>query len=252
MTRLLPAAATPMTAASVSGSRRSVGRSMSTPYPDRGRTPARRRWPRSPAQFERSPTARSCCSTGWSPRPRPRCSCPRRPGCGWSCSCTCRWVCAPCEEADGTRSRERAVLSAAAAVVTTSAWTRDRLLELYRLPAERLDVARPAVDAADPVTGTAAGGELLCVAAVTLDKGHDLLLGALTAIADLSWQCTCVGSLDRDPMFAQDIRVHSRSAAPFGSGCASPGRGPGPIWTAATPPPTCSCWPRAPRPTGWS
>jgi glycosyltransferase involved in cell wall biosynthesis len=116
------------------------------------------------------------------------------------------------QEADGTRGRERAVLSAAAAVVTTSAWTRDRLLELYRLPAERVGVARPAVDAADPATGTAAGGALLCVAAVTFDKGHDLLLGALTAIADLSWQCTCVGSLDRDPMFAQDLRVRAQQS----------------------------------------
>jgi glycosyltransferase involved in cell wall biosynthesis len=116
------------------------------------------------------------------------------------------------QEADGARSGERAVLSAAAAVVTTSAWTRDLLLELYRLPADRVDVARPAVDAADPATGTAAGGELLCVAPVTFDKGHDLLLGALTAIADLSWQCTCVGSLDRDPMFAQDIRVNTQQS----------------------------------------
>ncbi len=47
---------------------------------------------------------------------------------------------------DGTgdaRTRERAVLSAAAAVVTTSAWARRRLLELYSLPADRVHVAEP-------------------------------------------------------------------------------------------------------------
>ena len=103
-----------------------------------------------------------------------------------------------------------------------------------------------------PVTGTAAGGELLCVAAVTLDKGHDLLLGALTAIADLSWQCTCVGSLDRDPMFAQDIRVAREHSPLRRAGALRRAADRAPIWTAATPPPTCSCWPRAPRPTGWS
>ena len=74
------------------------------------------------------------------------------------------------------------MLSAAAAVVTTSAWTRRRLLELYALPADRVHVAEPGVDAADLATGTAAGGALLCVAAVTSDKGHDVLLEALASV----------------------------------------------------------------------
>src|SRR5947209_5133440 len=63
--------------------------------------------------------------------------------------------------------QERAVLSAAAAVVTTSAWTRGRLIELYELAAHRVHVAQPGVDAAALASGTAAGGSLLCVAAVT-------------------------------------------------------------------------------------
>jgi glycosyltransferase involved in cell wall biosynthesis len=102
--------------------------------------------------------------------------------------------------------RERAVLTAAAAVVTTSAWTRRRLLELYALPANRVHVAEPGVDAAALAPGTAAGGALLCVAAVTFDKGHDLLLDALETIADPSWHCVCVGSLDRDPAFVDSVR----------------------------------------------
>ena len=116
----------------------------------------------------------------------------------------------PADDAtDETRVRERAVLSVAAAVVTTSAWARRRLLELYALPAERMYVAEPAVDAADLATGTAAGGALLCVAAVTFDKGHDVLLDALAATTDLSWHCACVGSLDRDPAFAEGLRRRS-------------------------------------------
>jgi glycosyltransferase involved in cell wall biosynthesis len=105
--------------------------------------------------------------------------------------------------------RERAVFSAAAAVVTTSAWARDRLLDLYPLPADRVLVAEPGVDAADLATGTAAGRALLCVAAVTFDKGHDVLLGALETVSDLSWQCVCVGSLDRDPAFVEALRRRS-------------------------------------------
>ncbi len=114
------------------------------------------------------------------------------------------------DRADKIRAWESAVLAAAAAVVTTSAWTRRRLLELYQLPADRLHVARPAVDAAELATGTAAGAALLCVAAVTFDKGHDVLIDALAAISELSWQCVCVGSLDRDPVFAHDVRRRSR------------------------------------------
>ena len=105
--------------------------------------------------------------------------------------------------------RERAVLSAAAAVVATSEWSRRRLLELYSLPADRVAVAAPAVDAADVATGTASGGSLLCVATVAHDKGHDVLLDALATVTDLSWHCACVGSLDRDPPFFEVLRRRS-------------------------------------------
>jgi glycosyltransferase involved in cell wall biosynthesis len=105
-----------------------------------------------------------------------------------------------------SRIRERAVLSVAPAVVTTSAWSRRRLLELYALAPGRVHVAEPAADAADLAPGSAAGAALLCVAAVTPDKGHDVLLDALATTADLSWRCVCVGSLDRDPDFVEDLR----------------------------------------------
>ena len=114
------------------------------------------------------------------------------------------------DEAGDARVRERAVLSVAAAVVTTSGWARRRLLELYPLPADRVHVAQPAVDAADLATGTTAGGALLCVAAVIFDKGHDVLLDALAATTDLPWHCVCVGSLDRDPAFVERLRRRAR------------------------------------------
>jgi glycosyltransferase involved in cell wall biosynthesis len=101
--------------------------------------------------------------------------------------------------------REREVVEAARAVVTTSAWCKRRLQELYELPAERVHVAEPGVDAADVAPGTAAGGQLLCVAATTPGKGHDVLLDALATV-DASWRCTCVGSLDKDPAFADGVR----------------------------------------------
>jgi glycosyltransferase involved in cell wall biosynthesis len=106
------------------------------------------------------------------------------------------------------RRRERAVLSAAAAVITTSAWARLRLIELYELVAHRVRVAEPGVDAAQLAGGSESGGSLLCVAAVTFDKGHDVLLAALESMSDMSWSCVCVGRLDREPEFVESLRCH--------------------------------------------
>jgi glycosyltransferase involved in cell wall biosynthesis len=113
---------------------------------------------------------------------------------------------------DGARAREREVLDAAAAVVTTSAWARRRLIELYDLPADRVHVAEPGAPVAESARGTETGEALLCVGAVTSEKGHDVLLEALEAISALAWKCTCVGSLDRDPAFVEDLGRRSLDA----------------------------------------
>ena len=104
------------------------------------------------------------------------------------------------------QEREGAVLSAARQVVTTSSWTRHRLLHHYELPPDKVHVARPGVDPAELAPGTDRGGELLCVAAVTWHKGHDVLLTALTSTVDLSWRCVCIGTLDREPVFAEQLK----------------------------------------------
>jgi glycosyltransferase involved in cell wall biosynthesis len=104
------------------------------------------------------------------------------------------------------RTREGAVLSAVASVVTTSAWSRRTLLELYSLPGDRVHVAEPGVDAAPLSPGTTTARALLCVAAVMPSKGHDLLLDALGTMTNLSWECLCVGSMERDPTFAESLR----------------------------------------------
>jgi glycosyltransferase involved in cell wall biosynthesis len=107
---------------------------------------------------------------------------------------------------DGVRERERAVLCAAAAVVTTSAWARRALLQLYELQPDRVAVAAPGVDAAALAPGTVTAGALLSVAAVIPGKGHDVLLDALATLNGHRWQCLCVGSLERDPAFAEHLR----------------------------------------------
>ncbi|MEU8068750.1 glycosyltransferase family 4 protein [Micromonospora sp. NPDC049151] len=97
-------------------------------------------------------------------------------------------------------------LAAATAVVATSEWTRRRLLDRYALPPRLVTVAPPGVDPAPVATGTPGGGRLLCVAAVTGVKGHDVLAAALAEVSDLDWTCDWVGPLDRDRAFADGLR----------------------------------------------
>jgi len=110
------------------------------------------------------------------------------------------------EPGRAAREREGTVLSAAAAVVTTSAWARRALLTLYSLPGERVQVAEPGADPAELSRGTTSAGALLSVAAVISGKGHDLLVDALEMLVDRRWHCLCVGSLDCDPAFASSLR----------------------------------------------
>jgi glycosyltransferase involved in cell wall biosynthesis len=119
----------------------------------------------------------------------------------------------PTGDRNDTRRRERAVLSVAAAVITTSEWARGRLQNLYELPSDRVHVAEPGVEAAPLATaGDDGGGSLLCVAAVIFEKGHDVLLSALEQLRDLTWRCLCAGSLERDPAFAETIRRRALEA----------------------------------------
>jgi glycosyltransferase involved in cell wall biosynthesis len=125
---------------------------------------------------------------------------------------------------DGPDEREGAVLSASVSVVTTSEWARSLLLEHYSVPADRIHVVAPGVEAADPAPGTATGGALLSVAAVIPGKGHDLLVDALATLNGHRWQCSCVGTVERDPAFVASLRRRA-----FDAGVNGRLRFPGPL-----------------------
>ncbi|MEU5903458.1 glycosyltransferase family 4 protein [Micromonospora sp. NPDC047467] len=101
---------------------------------------------------------------------------------------------------------EARALATARAVVTTSEWTRRRLLARHPLTASRVHVAPPGVTPAPVNSGSAAGDRLLCVAAVTHHKGHDVLVDALTVLADVPWTLVCAGTLTREPELAHRLR----------------------------------------------
>ncbi|GAA0798530.1 glycosyltransferase family 4 protein [Spirilliplanes yamanashiensis] len=89
-------------------------------------------------------------------------------------------------------AREAETLRAAAGVVATSAAAARRLAQLHGLTG--VAVAEPGVDPAPAAQPSPGGTRLLCVAAVTPRKGHDVLLDALGRLGGLDWECRCVGA----------------------------------------------------------
>ncbi|MBV5274104.1 MAG: glycosyltransferase family 4 protein [Lamprocystis purpurea] len=100
------------------------------------------------------------------------------------------------------RQSETRALAAARGVVVTSVATAD-LLGDYQVPRTRIRVVEPGTDPAPAARGSTGGLlQLLCVAALTERKGHDLLLQALAPLRGRDWHLTCVGSPARDPVYA--------------------------------------------------
>lgn len=102
---------------------------------------------------------------------------------------------------------ERCLLPLAARIVVTSPQTRRDLAAYGILPA-KIGVVLPGTEPAPLAAGSGGPGvALLCVASLTARKGHLVLLEALASLADLPWQLTCVGSDQRDPAVAAEIRA---------------------------------------------
>ena len=103
---------------------------------------------------------------------------------------------------------ERAALAMCAGVIATSSSTADLLRRDFAVPADRITVAPPGTCPAARAAGSAGPGvEILSVGTVTPRKGHDLLVAALAGLSDLDWHLTIVGSEDRDPACAAELRA---------------------------------------------
>lgn len=111
--------------------------------------------------------------------------------------------------------QERRALAAASAVIATGRGTAVKIAQ-YGVPANRISVVEPGIDTATIAEGCGDGiVELLCVAAVTPGKGHDVLVRALTKIRDLRWHLTCAGSLTRN---TETVRLVRAAVADAGVG----------------------------------
>ncbi len=109
------------------------------------------------------------------------------------------------ERAAALRDAEVRALAQARLILVTSRFTATLLIG-WGVPPGRLRVVEPGTDPAPIAQGSGSGPlRLLCVASLTPRKGHDLLLHALAGLRDRSWHLDCVGSLDRDPAWAQGL-----------------------------------------------
>jgi glycosyltransferase involved in cell wall biosynthesis len=106
---------------------------------------------------------------------------------------------------------ERRALAMTRGIIATSSTTARRLIERYGVTPERLAVARPGSDPVSPPPAGAPGQgdtvDLLSVGTLTPRKGHDLLIEALARLAGLPWTCRIIGSPDRAPATAADLRA---------------------------------------------
>jgi hypothetical protein len=124
----------------------------------------------------------------------------------------------PADVAAELDARERATLQAVDAVVVTSAAAARQLASpvsvtepdsaATRQPdgTPPVFVAEPGTDPAPRATGTDGASALVCVAAVTPVKGHDVLVDALASVADRPWTCVCAGPFDRAPGHVAEVR----------------------------------------------
>jgi glycosyltransferase involved in cell wall biosynthesis len=111
------------------------------------------------------------------------------------------------QAAERLRASEQAALAWCQRVIVTSPLTARTVVAEFDVPAERVTVALPGVDPAPIASGSAARRpHLLCVGTLTPRKGHRLLLEALAGLIDLDWTLACVGSVERDPAMAVQVR----------------------------------------------
>jgi glycosyltransferase involved in cell wall biosynthesis len=103
-------------------------------------------------------------------------------------------------------ARERSALGCARVVIVPSEAIRRRLLADPGLAGLTVHVAPPGADRAAVTAATRAGSRLVCVAAVTRRKGHDVLLEALAMLRDLRWSLVCAGPEDREDGYVGLVR----------------------------------------------
>jgi glycosyltransferase involved in cell wall biosynthesis len=102
---------------------------------------------------------------------------------------------------------ERRALAAAALIVVPGSAVRD-MLARYRIAQDTIVVVEPGTAPAAIARGSDGTRlQLLCVATLNPNKGHEILLEALAAAPRDCWHLTCAGSLTRHPATVDRVRA---------------------------------------------
>ncbi len=119
---------------------------------------------------------------------------------------------APPDEREALRAIERGMLPRLARIVTSSDATAKRLAEEFAADASRIASVPPGVD---PASRSHGSGRITCcllsVGNITMRKGHDVLLKALSRLKDLDWQLTIAGSEREAGQLAQLRRIAEKA-----------------------------------------
>jgi glycosyltransferase involved in cell wall biosynthesis len=111
-------------------------------------------------------------------------------------------------DANAMRDSERAALSAANAVIVTSAPTARLLAKDYGVPERLITVARPGTERGSAERADHDGTvRLLSVGALVHRKGYDVLIAALATLANLPWRLTIAGDRTRNPAVAARLEA---------------------------------------------
>jgi glycosyltransferase involved in cell wall biosynthesis len=119
----------------------------------------------------------------------------------------------PEAEREAFAAIEQRMLPRLARIVVPSDSTRSRMAAVLPLPPAAVEVVTPGIPEAARSTGS--GGRrchLLAIGSLIPRKGHDTVLRALTALADLDWTLTIVGDSEVDPDHAAELRALADSA----------------------------------------
>ena len=116
------------------------------------------------------------------------------------------------EVAARLRTSEQRALASARGIVVTGHASALRVAD-YGVAPDRVSIVEPGTDPSPIARGSNNGPlQLLCVAAVTRGKGHDVLVRSLAAGPHRNWHLTCAGSLDRDRVMVDELRARLRTA----------------------------------------